>query len=300
MKIAFLIDPLATLKPDHDTSLALMHAAIARGWECVYFTQNDLFCRDGQAFAAWHRLDGTSQTRALSTLDVIFMRQDPPVDTEYVYAVHALALAEQAGVLVLNSPRGLREVNEKMFALHFPQCIPPTLVTSNMQHLQEFWQEHRHVVFKPLDGMGGKGVFVVDERGLNLGVILETLTHHQAVTIMAQRYLPDINTQGDKRILLIAGQPLPVALARFPKAGESRGNLAAGGHGQVVALTARDQWICEQVAPSLRDKGLFFVGIDVIGDYLTEINVTSPTCLVEIAQATGLDIASMVLDALLA
>ena len=299
MKFAVLIDPLERLKPLHDTSLAILRAAIARGWDCFYFTQQEICCRDGAAFARVARLDAPVEDELipLATFDVIFMRQDPPFNAEYLYATYALELAEQAGVLVINSPRGLRDVNEKMFALHFSACTPPTLVTRNMAYLQQFWQEHRHVVFKPLDGMGGRGVFVVDEQGLNLPVILETLTQNQHTSVMAQRYLPEINTAGDKRILIIAGKPVPFALARFPKLGESRGNLAVGGQGQVVAINARDAWICQQLAPALEARGLLFVGIDVIGDYLTEINVTSPTCLLEIARETGLDIAGMLLDA---
>ncbi len=299
MKLAVLMNKLSELKPDHDTSLALLHAASRRGWDCYYFIQHDLVCRDGLAWARVDTLNGLaggSKLVRLDSFDVIFMRQDPPFDTEYLYATYALELAEQAGVLVINSPRGLRDANEKMFTLQFQQCISPTLVTRNIAHLNAFWQQHQHVVFKPLDGMGGKGVFEVDQRGLNLPVILETLTQNERTTIMAQRYIPEIKTHGDKRILLLAGQPVPFALARFPKAGESRGNLAAGGQGKVIEITARDTWICQQIAPALREKGLMLVGIDVIGDYLTEINVTSPTCLVEITAATGYDIAGRLLD----
>jgi len=298
MKFALLINPLAQLKLEHDTSLALYNAALVRGWDCVYFTQKDLFCRNGEAFAQMATLNGPRGIEPLSSFDIIFMRQDPPVTTEYIYATYALELAEQAGVLVVNSPRGLRDVNEKMFGLHFPQCTPPTLVTQNITYLVDFWNEHQHVVFKPLDGMGGKGIFVVDKAGLNLPVILETLTQNQQISIMAQRYVPEIKTQGDKRIILIEGRPVPYCLARFPKEGESRANLAAGGRGQVMPLTAHDEWLCEQLAPSLKQRGLLLVGIDVIGEYLTEINVTSPTCLVEIAAETGLDLANQVLDAI--
>lgn len=219
------------------------------------------------------------------------MRKDPPFDMEYIYTTYALDLAERDGVLVANRPQSLRDANEKFFTLNFPQCCPTTLVSKDMQQLKRFWQTHQNVIFKPLEGMGGSSVFHVDEHGRNLSVILEVLTKGQSLNIMAQRYIPEISTVGDKRILLVNGEPIPYALARIPAKGELRGNLAAGAMGKVVPITARDRWICEQIAPTLKVKGLYFVGIDVIGDYLTEINVTSPTCLREISAETGLDIA---------
>ncbi len=218
------------------------------------------------------------------------MRKDPPFDMEYIYATYALDLAAQAGVLVANKPQSLRDANEKFFTLHFPQCCPPTLVSRDIKRLRDFWEQHQNVIFKPLAGMGGNAVFHVDEQGKNTSVILEVLTASQQVTIMAQQYIPAIASAGDKRILLINGKPVPYALARIPAPGELRGNLAAGAQGKVVALTERDYWLCEQIAPTLRKMGLYFVGIDVIGDYLTEINVTSPTCAREISLESGLDI----------
>lgn len=303
MKLAVLLDPLHQLKPYKDTTIAMIKRAQALGWFCVYFTQEDLFSREGRAYAHVHELsigDEYSEhwatisdlgEKALSEFDIILMRKDPPFDIEYIYATYFLELAEKEGVLVANKPQSLRDANEKFFALNFPQCCPTTLVSRNIKKLKRFWEEHQQVIFKPLEGMGGNSVFHVEEQGLNLAVILEVLTKNQTQTIIAQRYIPEITTAGDKRILMINGEPAAYALARIPAQGELRGNLAAGASGKVVPLTARDKWICEQIAPTLREKGLYFVGIDVIGDYLTEINVTSPTCLREIEAATTLDIA---------
>lgn len=303
MKLAVLIDPLHQLIPYKDTTLAIVKRAMELGWSCVYFTQADLYCTDGRAYARVHEiLLGDEQSaqwaeskalgeRALAEFDVILMRKDPPFDLEYIYTTYALERAESEGVLVVNKPQSLRDANEKFFTLNFPACCPPTLVTRDIQRLKAFWQQHQQVIFKPLEGMGGQSVFHVDETGKNLSVVLEVLTQSQTVSIMAQRYIPAIQTSGDKRILLIHGEPVPYALARIPAKGESRGNLAAGARGVVVPITARDRWLCQQVAPVLKAKGLYFVGIDVIGDFLTEINVTSPTCLREISAATGLDIA---------
>jgi glutathione synthase len=303
MNRGILMDPLQTLKPYKDTTVVMIKAAQALGWSCAYFTQHDLICREGHAFAHVTSIVVIDETRVdwaqttplgeypLASFDVILMRKDPPFDMEYIYATYALDLAARDGVLVANHPQSLRDTNEKFVTLNFPHCCPKTLVSQNMACLREFWQTHRSVIFKPLDGMGGSAVFHVDEDARNLSVILEMLTHGGCVSIMAQVYVPAIRTLGDKRILLINGEPVPYALARIPAEGELRGNLAAGAHGEVVPLTERDRWICEQIAPTLRSKGLYFVGIDVIGDYLTEINVTSPTCVREIEAATGLGIA---------
>ncbi|KTD20574.1 glutathione synthetase [Legionella lansingensis] len=303
MKLAVLTDPLDKLKPYKDTTLAMIKAAQSLGWDCVYFTQGDLYCRLGRAHARVHGIRigdleskhwadvREASEQPLSTFDIILMRRDPPFDMEYIYATYALDLAEKEGVLIANKPQSLRDANEKFFTLNFPQCCPPTLVSRHIAQLRAFWEEHNNVIFKPLEGMGGASVFHVDEKGANLSVILEVLTKSQTVSIMAQHYIPEIKTSGDKRILLINGDPVPYALARIPAKGELRGNLAAGARGEVVALTDRDRWICEQIQPTLREKGLYFVGIDVIGDYLTEINVTSPTCLQEITKETGLDVA---------
>lgn len=303
MKLAVLMDPLNRLKPYKDTTVAMISSARALGWSCVFFTQEDLFCSEGRSYARvqdirigdvhsseWAETKDLGE-KPLSDFDIILMRKDPPFDMEYIYTTYALELAEREGVLVANKPQSLRDANEKFFTLNFPQCCPTTLVSSDIKRLKAFWQKHKNVIFKPLEGMGGSSVFHVDEQGRNLSVILEVLTKGQNVNIMAQHYIPEIAVSGDKRILVVHGEPVPYALARIPAEGELRGNLAAGARGEVVAITARDRWLCEQIAPTLIAKGLYFVGIDVIGDYLTEINVTSPTCLKEIAAETGLDIA---------
>jgi glutathione synthase len=302
MKLAILMDPIEHLKPYKDTTVAMIQSAHALGWSCVYFTVQDLFCLEGKAKARvrdikirdvhqadWFEIKEVGE-RPLTDFDIILMRKDPPFDLEYIYATYALELAEKAGVLVANKPQSLRDANEKFFTLNFPQCGPLTLVSKDILKLKSFWNTHHNVIFKPLEGMGGSSVFHVDESGRNLSVILEVLTKNQTVTIMAQRYIPEIVSKGDKRILLLNGEPVPYALARIPQKGELRGNLAAGARGEVVAITERDQWICQQIAPTLKAKGLYFVGIDVIGEYLTEINVTSPTCAREIMKETGIDI----------
>lgn len=303
MKLAVLMDPIHRLKPYKDSTVAMISSAQSLGWSCVYFTLEDLFCSEGRAFARVHDINigdvhstDWVKTRdlgeqALSHFDIILMRKDPPFDMEYIYATYALDLAERDGVLVANKPQSLRDANEKFFTLNFPQCCPATLVSRDINRLKSFWKKHQNVIFKPLEGMGGSAVFHVDDQGRNLSVILEVLTQSQTVTIMAQSYIPEISTAGDKRILVINGEPVPYALARIPAKGELRGNLAAGAKGEVVAITDRDRWICEQLAPTFKAKGLYFVGIDVIGNYLTEINVTSPTCVQEISAETGLDIA---------
>ncbi|KTD32295.1 glutathione synthetase [Legionella moravica] len=303
MKVAVLMDPLHRLKPYKDTTVAMISSAKAMGWSCVYFTQEDLFCSSGHSYARVHEISigdlhssewaevNDLGEKPLSDFDMILMRKDPPFDIEYIYTTYALELAERDGVLVANKPQSLRDANEKFFTLNFPQCCPLTLVSRDIKRLKAFWREHKNVIFKPLEGMGGSSVFHVDEQGRNLSVILEVLTKGETKCIMAQRYIPEIAVTGDKRILVIHGEPVPYALARIPAQGELRGNLAAGARGEVVPITARDRWICEQIGPVLKDKGLYFVGIDVIGDYLTEINVTSPTCLREISEETGLDIA---------
>jgi glutathione synthase len=306
VRLGVVMDPIQTIKPYKDTSLAMLLEASRRGWQLEYLELEDLSLRAGQALGRmrplkvwddnerWYEL-GEASERPLGELDVILMRKDPPFDSEFLYATHILELAEQAGARVFNSPRGLRDANEKLFAQHFPQCCPPTLVTSRAEAIRAFIREHGKVVLKPLDGMGGTAVFVIADGDPNASVIIETLTDYGRRYAMAQQYLPAI-AQGDKRILVIDGEPVPYALARIPAAGESRGNLAAGGRGEGVELTARDRWIVEQVAPSLRERGLSFVGIDVIGDYLTEINVTSPTCVRELDALYGLNICARFFD----
>ena len=302
MKLAVLMDPVTSLKCEKDTTLAMIKSALDLGWECVYFTQNDLVCRDGQTFAVVSSLKFNEKRpdlapqatildeRPLDQFDLILMRRDPPFDLEYIYSTYALELVERTGVLVANKPQSLRDANEKWFTQQFPQCCPPTLVSKNSHYLRAFWEVYQNVIFKPLAAMGGNSVFHVDKTGKNLSVILEVLTQHDTISIMAQAYIPEISQSGDKRIILIHGEPVPYALARIPAKGELRGNLAAGARGEVVEITARDRWLCDQLAPTLQAKGLYFVGIDVIGDYLTEVNVTSPTCACEISKATGIDI----------
>ncbi|MGB1192678.1 MAG: glutathione synthase, partial [Pseudomonadales bacterium] len=218
-------------------------------------------------------------------------------DSQFLYTTFILESAEKQGTLIVNKPQSLRDCNEKVFATEFPQCCPPVLITANAEAIRDFYKEHNDIILKPLDGMGGASIFRVQANDPNLSVIIETLTEHQTKSIMAQRYIPEI-VSGDKRILLVDGKPVPFALARIPAAGETRGNLAAGGRGEARALTERDYWICEQVAPALREKGLLFVGIDVIGDYLTEINVTSPTCIRELDDQCDLNIAGQLMDAI--
>ncbi|MDS4043089.1 MAG: glutathione synthase [Candidatus Competibacter sp.] len=300
IKLGVVMDPIATITIKKDTTFAMLLAAQARGWELHYFEQADLYARGGEAFGrsrlvnvrddkgGWFAFHGEREL-PLAELDAILMRKDPPFDMEYIYTTYLLELAETAGVLVVNRPRSLRDANEKFFALRFPQCCPPTLVSREAARLKAFLDEHDDIVVKPLDGMGGASVFRLRRDDPNLNVILETVTHHGRRSSMAQRYLPEV-VAGDKRILLIDGEPVPYALARIPQAGETRANLAAGGRGEGVPLNGRDRWICAQVAPKLREMGLLFVGLDVIGDYLTEINVTSPTCARELDARFGLDI----------
>jgi len=306
--LGVVMDPIEGITYKKDTTLALMLAAQERGWQLEYIQQRDLFLRQGEALALsckvqvfanpdkWFACEAEREIK-LSELDVILMRKDPPFDNEFVYSTYILEAAERAGVLVVNKPQSLRDCNEKIFATQFPQCCPPVLVSRNYRLLREFHREHGDVIFKPLDGMGGSGIFHVRDDGRNLGAILEVLTGHQKQQIMAQKYIPEIK-DGDKRILMVDGVPIPYCLARIPAQGETRGNLAAGGTGRPQPLTERDRWIAEQVGPSLVAKGLLFVGLDVIGDYLTEINVTSPTCVREIDAAYDTRIGEKLMQAI--
>ncbi|GEK49129.1 glutathione synthase [Halomonas pacifica] len=308
LRIGVVMDPIAELTFKKDTTLAMLWAAQARGASLFYLEQEDLFLREGRAFGRlrpltahrdpehWYDL-GEVEARPLAELDVILMRKDPPVDAHFLNAVHLLGFAEREGVLVVNPTRALLECNEKLFAQQFPQCCTPTLVSCNEAELRAFHAEHRDVILKPLDGMGGSGIFHVQPEGRNLGAIIEMLTERGRQQIMAQRYIPEIR-DGDTRILLVDGEPVPYGLARVPMAGETRGNLAAGGTGVSRELTERDHWLIQQVQPMIRDKGLMFVGLDVIGDYITEINVTSPTCVREIDDQRGTDIAGLLMDAI--
>ncbi|MFG6139011.1 MULTISPECIES: glutathione synthase [Halomonas] len=307
LKVGVVMDPIADLSFKKDTSLAMLWAAQDRGWSLHYMEQEDLFLRDGRAHARmcdlevfrdaerWYTL-GEAEARPLAELDVVLMRKDPPVDGHFLNAVHLLGFAEREGVLVVNPTRALLECNEKLFAQQFPQCCAPTLVSCRDAELRAFHAEHGDVILKPLDGMGGSGIFHVQPDGRNLGAIIETLTEGGRRQIMAQRYLPEIKN-GDTRILLVDGEPVEYGLARIPSAGETRGNLAAGGQGVSRELTDRDRWLIGQVQPMIREKGLMFVGLDVIGDYITEINVTSPTCVREIDDQRGTDIAGQLMDA---
>jgi glutathione synthase len=295
------MDPLASINPRKDSTLAMMLAAQDRGLEVYCIEQSGLFSTAGQVHAQHQRVQLfandrhwfdviAERTSPLADFDAVLMRKDPPFDMEYIYSTYLLEMAERAGTLVLNRPGSIRDCNEKMFALQFPQCCPPHLVSRNPALLKAFHEEHGDVIFKPLDGMGGQSIFRAQKADPNVNVIIETLTRLGRSQIMAQRYIPEI-VNGDTRILLIDGKPVPYGLARIPMAGETRGNLAAGGSGVGRELTPHDYWICEQVGPTLREKGLYFTGIDVIGDYLTEINVTCPTCIRELDKAFDLDIA---------
>ncbi len=308
LKLGVVMDPIATITIKKDTTFAMLLAAQARGWELHYFEQADLYACGNEAFGRSRRLSVQDNKHdwftfhgerelPLAELDVMLMRKDPPFDMEYIYTTYLLELAETAGVRVVNRPHSLRDANEKMFALNFPQCCPPTLVSREPARLKTFLNEHGDIVVKPLDGMGGASVFRLRQDDPNINVILETLTAHGRRLSMAQRYVPEV-VAGDKRILLIDGEPVPYALARIPQVGETRANLAAGGHGEGAPLSERDHWICTQVAPTLREMGLLFVGLDVIGDYLTEINVTSPTCARELDAQFGLDIGSDLMTAI--
>ena len=304
--IDVVMDPISAINFKKDTSLALLWAARDRGWRLWYMEQSSLYLDAGLARARMRPLEvredannfytlGDEEDRDLADLDAILMRKDPPFDMEFVYSTHLLENAERRGTLIVNRCASLRDCNEKLYATEFSQCCPTLIVSRDPSQLRAFHQQHRDVVFKPLDGMGGSSIFRVREGDPNLSVILETLTQNGQQTIMGQVYLPDISN-GDKRILMINGEPIPYALARVPLAGESRGNLAAGGSGRVQALTDRDRWIAEQVGPDLRNRGLLFVGLDVIGEHLTEINVTSPTCLREIEAEASPDIASKLMS----
>ncbi len=308
MNLAFILDPLDGLKIYKDSSFAMLRAAQARGHALFAVMREDIQLRDGKVEAAalpielsgapeaWYR--GAEKTvQALADFDAVVMRQDPPFDMEYLYATHLLELAEAQGARVFNRPSAIRDHNEKLATAQFPQFAPPTLVTRRAAALHAFLGEHRDIILKPLDAMGGASIFRVREDDPNLNVIIETMTALESQTVMAQRYIPEI-VHGDKRILLIDGQPVPYALARIPKPGETRGNLAAGGRGVAQPLSARDREIAAALGPRLKERGLFLVGLDVIGDWLTEINVTSPTGFQEITTQTRFDVAGMFVEAL--
>lgn len=306
MKIGVIMDPIERITIKKDSTFAMLLAAQRREWEIRYMEVSDVFLKDDRPYAMTRGLavtdnrDGWFKFRdeavmPLSGLDVILMRKDPPFNMEYVYTTYILEHAEREGVLVVNRPGSLRDANEKLYASHFVQCAPPTLVARSSSLIKEFLREHQDIIIKPLDGMGGRSIFRTHTSDHNTNVIIESLTDHGSRFTMAQKFIPEIR-EGDKRILLIDGEPVQYALARIPSAGETRGNLAAGGTGKGVELSIRDRWICDQVGPALRRKGLLFVGLDVIGDYLTEINVTSPTCIRELDAIYGIDIAGQLMD----
>jgi len=308
IKLGIVMDPIGSINANKDSSLAMLLAASKRGWDLYYMEQSDLFLEAGRCHSLLTRLEvrdnendwytlSEQRTAPLDELDVILMRKDPPVDMEFIYTTFLLQRAEAHGTLVVNNPASIRNANEKLYTAWFSQCCAPTRVSREIKQLKEFHHEHGDIIVKPLDGMGGASVFRIQKSDPNLNVILETITGNGTTSAMAQRYIPEI-TAGDKRILMINGKPFPHALARIPTGGETRGNLAAGGKGKGVDLSKRDLWICEQVGPALREQGLMFVGLDVIGDYLTEINVTSPTCIRELDSIYSADIAGQFLDAI--
>lgn len=308
IRLGVVMDPIAEINFKKDSTLAMLWEAQHRKWQIFYMAQSDLFIKNGEVFAHAKRLTvfddekkwfefNSSETLVLADLNIILMRKDPPFDLEYIYTTYLLELAEHQGVLVVNKPQSLRDANEKLFTNWFPQCCPPTLITRNLTLLRDFYEDKKDIVCKPLNAMGGAAVFRIKFPDENATVIFETLTHSGKTMIAAQSYIPEIK-QGDKRILLINGEPVPFALARIPAKGELRGNLAAGGQGVAQPLTERDRWICTEVGATLREKGLLFVGLDVIGDFLTEINVTSPTCVRELDAQCQLNISAIFLDQL--
>lgn len=308
IKLGIVMDPISHINIKKDSSFAMLLAAQARGYQLFYMEMNDLAMVDGEAIASmrplsvmkneqkWYQL-GEAQDMALSQLDVILMRKDPPFDTEFIYATYMLERAEEQGTLIVNKPQSLRDANEKLFTAWFAEFTPKTLVCRDAKRIKDFYQQHKDIIIKPLDGMGGSSIFRVKESDPNLGVIIETLTHHGSQYAMVQSFIPEI-TQGDKRILVVDGQPVPYALARIPQNGETRGNLAAGGRGVAQPLSESDLKIANAIGPELKKRGLIFVGLDVIGDKLTEINVTSPTCICEIEAAFDVSITDMLMDAI--
>ena len=302
------MDPVQGINIKKDSSFAMLLAAQKRGWETAYMELHDLYVDNDIPMARmqhirvednldnWYHLSD-ERKEELSTLDIILMRKDPPFNLEYIYATYILEHAERLGTLIVNRPQSLRDVNEKFFITHFKDCIAPTLVARDIDILLDFIKHHQNIIIKPLEGMGGHSIFRISDSDPNCMVILETMTNYGSRFVMVQKFIPEISA-GDKRILLIDGQPIPYALARIPAEGEVRGNLARGGNGKGVELSQRDLWICEQVGPRLREMGLLFVGLDVIGDYLTEINVTSPTCIRELDSLYNIDIGSQLMDVL--
>ena len=308
-RLLVVMDPIEAIKPAKDSTLAMLLAAQRRGWELLYAEQKDLSLRDGVAMGRLTGLEvrdspsgwfsrGASNIARLGDCSVILMRKDPPFDTEYIYTTYILERAQDQGALVVNHPRGLRDMNEKVYTAWFPQCCAPTLITRDMAEMGEFLREHGRIVCKPLHGMGGRSIFVLDQGDKNRNVVFETLTDYGRNFSIVQRYLPEIVATGDGRILLVDGEPVPFSLQRIPDSGDNRGNLAAGARAESRALTKRDRWLCAQIGPHLRAAGMVFVGLDVIGDYVTEINVTSPTGIRELDRMHSLDIGALLMDAI--
>ncbi|UDG80866.1 Glutathione synthetase [Candidatus Hartigia pinicola] len=306
IKLGIVMDPISSIKIKKNTTFSMMLQAQRRGYEVYYMEMNDLYLYKGKSRATtrmitvkensnkWYECHD-EQDLALETLDVILMRKDPPFNTEFLYATYILEIAEKEGTLIINKPQSLRDCNEKLFTAWFPELTPETLVTRNPKKLRDFHKKYGDVILKPLDGMGGASVFRLQKNELNINVIIETLTKNATCYCMAQNYLPAIKN-GDKRVLVVNGDAIPYCLARIPSHGETRGNLAAGGHGEVRPLSTSDWAISHVVKPILKEKGLYFVGLDIIGDKLTEINVTSPTCAREIETAYGISITGMLMD----
>jgi glutathione synthase len=309
-RIAVLMDPLDSIKPKKDSTLAMMLAAQRRGIELLYLEQQHLWVRDGIAMARlrtvtirddahdWYSL-GPVSVAPLSSVDAVLMRKDPPFDTEYIYTTYLLERAEAAGCLIVNRPQGLRDMNEKVYTAWFPECCAPTLITRDMSDMAAFLAEHGRAVCKPLYGMGGRSIFVLEQGDKNANVVFETLTDYGSRYAIVQRYIPDIVTTGDSRVLMVDGEPIPYALARIPTPQDNRGNLAAGAQGLGRPLNDRDRWLTGRIGPVLRERGMMFVGLDVIGGFVTEINVTSPTGIRELDRQYGIDIAGSLIDAIL-
>jgi glutathione synthase len=308
LKFGVIMDDIATIKPYKDSTFAMLLEIQRRNWQIQYITLSDLYMVDEQVFARSCLLEiadnndnwyskGSEVNINLAELDVILMRKDPPFNMEYIYATYMLDHVQQNGTLVVNHPQALRDANEKMFTSHFPQCIPPMLISRNAKQIKDFVNHHQTAIIKPLGAMGGASIFKMNAGDANINVIIETLTQSGENYAMIQQFVPQIS-EGDKRILLIDGEPVPYALARIPTGDEFRGNIAAGGKGVGQPLSERDYWICQQIGETLKQKGLIFVGIDVIGDYLTEINVTSPTCIRELDKQFDLNISGLLMDAI--
>lgn len=307
--LAVVMDPIGDIKYAKDSTLAMLWAAEADGFDLLYLELGDLWLRDGVACgrvrplkvfkdpARWFEL-GEPRIERLGDVDVILMRKDPPFDTEYIYSTYILERAEDQGALVVNRPRGLRDMNEKVYTAWFPQCCAPTLITRDMGDMHGFLAEHGKIVCKPLHGMGGRSIFVIEQGDKNANVVFETLTNYGTQFAIVQRYLPEIVSSGDSRVLLVDGEPMPFALARIPSSSDNRGNLAAGAKGVGRPLNERDRFLAAQIGPRLAEQGMLFVGLDVIGDFVTEINVTSPTGIRELDQQYGIDIGSALIAAI--